>query len=55
MKEVLGLTTWTLGNANGTRKKTTKASLSTHIEKQVAFVDLPTGPKAVTNDAMGVV
>lgn len=59
MKEVLcyplGPTPWALANADGTLKKTGKASLSTHIEKEAAFVDLPTGPRAVIIDAMGIV
>ena len=43
------------GECDGTLKKTTKASLSTHIEKQAAFVDLPTGTRAAIIDAMGII
>jgi hypothetical protein len=51
----LGPKPWALVNADGTLKKTTKANLSSHLEKQVAFVDLPNGPKATVIDAMGIV
>ena len=43
-----------LGNPAVTLKKTAKSSLSTYLEKQAAFVDLPTGQRATIIDAMGV-
>jgi hypothetical protein len=59
MQEVLsyplGPKPWALVNALGTLRKTSKASLSTHLEKEIAFRDLPNGPKTTIIDAMGIV
>ena len=59
MKEVLcyplGPKPWALVNADGTLKKTGKAKLSSHLEKQADFVDLPNGSSAAIIDAMGIV
>ena len=51
----LGPKPWALVNADGTVKKTAKTTLSSCLEKQAAFVDLPTGPMAAIIDAMGIV
>jgi hypothetical protein len=51
----LGLKLCALGNAHGTLKKTVKANLGIHIEKQTVFVDLPTGPRALVIDAMEII
>ena len=51
----LGPKPWALVNADGTLKETAKAKLSSHLEKQAAFVDLPSGPRAAIIDAMGIV
>ena len=51
----LGSKPWSLANADGTLKKTDKASLSRHIEKQSIKIDIPTGKRATVVDAMAIV
>ena len=57
MQEVLeyplGPKPWALANPDGTLKKTGKATLGKHLEKEVA--KLPTGSRATVVDAMAIV
>ncbi|KAG1713911.1 Lactosylceramide 1,3-N-acetyl-beta-D-glucosaminyltransferase [Nymphon striatum] len=57
MKDVLqyplGPKPWELSNADGTLKKTVKATLGNHLEKEVANVDVPSGSCA-TNSAKSI-
>ncbi|KAG1670035.1 hypothetical protein GQR58_017158 [Nymphon striatum] len=59
MKDVLqyplGPKPWALANADGTLKKTGKATLGKHLEKEVANVDVPSGSCATIVDAMAIV
>ncbi|KAG1678468.1 Multidrug resistance-associated protein 1 [Nymphon striatum] len=59
MKDVLqyplGPKPWALANADGTLKKTGKATLGNHLEKEVANVDVPSGSCATIVDAMAIV
>ena len=59
MREVLcyplGQKPWALANGDGTLKKTGKASLGKHIEKDMATTDMATGRRATVVDAMGIV
>ncbi|KAG1659941.1 Choline O-acetyltransferase [Nymphon striatum] len=56
MKDVLqyplGPKPWALANADGTLKKTGKATLGNHLEKEVANVDVPSGSCATNSDAL---
>ncbi|KAG1660989.1 putative ATP-dependent RNA helicase DDX46 [Nymphon striatum] len=56
MKDVLqyplGPKPWALANADGTLKKTVKATLGNHLEKEVANVDVPSGSCATNSDAL---
>ena len=52
---LFGPKSWSLVNADGSLKKTAKANLSTHLEKQGAFVTEPSDVKATVIDAMGIV
>ncbi|KAG1651588.1 hypothetical protein GQR58_026913 [Nymphon striatum] len=47
--------TWALANADGTLKKTGKATLGKHLEKEVANVDVPSGSCATIVDVMAIV
>ena len=59
MKEVLqyplGPKPWALANPDGTLKKTGKATLGKHLEKEVAYVEAPSGSRATVIDAMAIV
>ena len=59
MKDVLsyplGPKPWALANGDGTLKKTGKATLGKHLEKEIANVELPSRPRATIVDAMGIV
>ncbi|KAG1660199.1 hypothetical protein GQR58_022121 [Nymphon striatum] len=51
----LSLKPWALANADGTLKKTGKATLGNHLEKEVANVDVSSGSCATIVDAMAIV
>lgn len=52
----LGPKPWTLANGDGSMKKTDKATLGRHLEKEAAYTDDSiSGPRATIIDAMGIV
>ncbi|MES9881053.1 MAG: hypothetical protein ABW185_09250 [Sedimenticola sp.] len=59
MKDVLqhplGPLPWSLANCDGSPKKTNKAALARHLEKQVSSEELVTSPSATVIDGMALV